>query len=88
MSQTENQDQRVTEIGEKVRAVASQIPFEQRADLIREVIFEVRNALKNEPSIGGAPEGRDWEMDRLARLAQAAEEYYDETLTAKRSRGQ
>jgi len=86
MSETESQQQRVARIIREVREVASQIPFDERAGLIREVAHEVRDAVKFDVTVGGAPEGSQWERDGLAGVETVANDYYNAALKAKHSR--
>lgn len=86
MSTTETPEQTVARIVTEARAVASDLPFDQRAFLIREVVNSVRNAVKFDPTFGGAPEGAEWELDGLAEIGDAAETYYYAALAAKQSR--
>lgn len=86
MSENESQQQRVGRIIREVREVASQIPFDERAGLIREVAHEVRDAVKFDVTVGGAPDGSQWERDGLGEVEAAANDYYHAALKAKRSR--
>lgn len=86
MSNAETPEQIVARIVAETRAVASDLPFEQRAFLLREVVNSVRNAVKFDPTFGGAPEGAEWELDGLAPIGDAAETYYFAALAAKQSR--
>lgn len=56
----------------------------RRALLIREVDHQVREGVMHESTTGDAPEGFTWEVNRLNVLHQAAEDYYDEALSARR----
>ena len=86
MTENESHQQRVARIIREVREVASQIPFDERAGLIREVAHEVRDAVKFDMTVGGAPEGSEWERDGLGKVDAAAEDYYHAALKAKQSR--
>lgn len=86
MSENENPAQTVARLIEEVREVAGRIPFDDRAGLIREVVHCVRDAVKFDPTVGGAPEGRDWELDGLGQVEVAVEDYYHAALTAKKAR--
>jgi hypothetical protein len=86
MSENESPQQIVARIIREAREVASQIPFDERADLVREVTNEVRNAVKFDATVGGAPKGSEWEREGLGQVVAAAEVYYHEALAAKQSR--
>lgn len=86
MSENETPNQTVARIIREVREVASQIPFDERAGLIREVVHAVRDAIKFDPSVGGAPDGRDWELDGVGQVEIAVEEHYFAALKARQGR--
>jgi len=87
MENAENRSETAARIVREAREVASSIPFDERADLIRGVVHSVLEAVKFDPTIGGAPRGAQWEKDGLAKVADAAEDYWHSVLEAKRERG-
>jgi hypothetical protein len=58
----------------------------QRAALIRAVVTGARDGVKFDPTCGGAPQGRDWEMDGVDPIHQPAEDHYLASLSAEQSR--
>lgn len=86
MTTNETPQETVARLASEARQVASQIPFEERAGLVREVAHEVLNAVKFDPTIGGAPEGSEWEREGLGGVVAAAEDYYHAALSAKQAR--
>lgn len=86
MSSAETPDQTAARIVSEARAVASKLPFDERANLLREVSKAVRDAVKFDTTTGGAPQGAEWEKDGLAEVGNAAENYYFEALRERQSR--
>ncbi|MGC5225464.1 hypothetical protein ACPW96_23105 [Micromonospora sp. DT81.3] len=86
MTNAETPDQIAARIIRETRAVASSLPFDERANLLREVTKAVRDAVKFDATLGGAPKGAEWEKDGLASVGNAAEEYYFAALKEKQSR--
>jgi len=74
----------ITNIASQARELAARIPFDDRANILRTVAYEVRQAVKFDPTTGGAPEGREWELEGLGKVCDAAENYYYDALSAKR----
>jgi hypothetical protein len=86
MNKNESAEETVERLGREAREAAGRIPFDQRAALIRAVVNGVRDGVKFDPTLGGAPEGREWEMDRLDAVKKAAEDHYFASLSAKQAR--
>lgn len=76
---------KISFVSRDVRALAAAIPAHDRAKLIREVVFQVREAVKSDSSTEDAPRGRKWELDRLNQLYALANTYWTETLAAPSS---
>jgi hypothetical protein len=68
----------------EARRIAPALPFEERAKLLRGVTHSVRDAVKHDASIGGAPKGRQWEMDELDKIHQVTETYFGLASDEKR----
>jgi len=86
MTNAETPDQIVSRLAREAREVAGMLPFDERAKLLREITNAVRDAVKFDATLGGAPKGREWEMDGLDSVTQATEDYYFATLREKQSR--
>lgn len=86
MSNDESAEQTIARIAGEARAAASQLPHEQRAELIREVVYGVRNAVKEDLTPGGAPGGRESELEGLNPISDAAEKHYEASVKAKQDR--
>ncbi len=56
--------------------MAADLRFDERADLVRELVKAVRDAVKFDLIVGGAPGGQEWELEGLGTVAGAAEDYY------------
>ena len=82
---THNTESEIADIARQARELAARVPFDDRANILRTVAFEVRQAVKHDPTMGGAPEGRDWELEGLGLVCDAAENYFYDALRAKRS---
>ena len=67
-----------------VRSAATQLPFEERAELLLRIAEGLRDVLNEEPTGNGAPDGREWEFEALAPVIHAAQEYTDAAYAAKR----
>ena len=86
MTTTESPQQIAARLAREARIVATDLPFDERADLVRELVKAVRDAVKFDPTIGGAPEGQEWELEGLGSVTHAAEDYFHRALQAKQSR--
>jgi hypothetical protein len=86
MSTNETAEQMIERLGHEARQAAGHIPFDQRAGLIRAVVNGIREGVKFDPTLGGAPEGREWEMDRLDTVYKTVDDHYFACLAAKQSR--
>lgn len=86
MTTPETPEQTAARIVREVYDVASQITFVERALLIREIVKAVGEALESEVTEQGknAPQGRQWELDRLATIGDPSERYYAATLAEQR----
>lgn len=84
MSSPETPDQIVQRVADEARRAAGDLPFDERANLVRSVARAVADAIKFDATFGGAPEGREWEQDRLNAVVDAAEDYWHQCLAAKR----
>jgi hypothetical protein len=85
MTKSQTPEQIIAQVvGYAVQAV-DQLTFDERADMVAKVADGVREALKTERTIG-APEGREWEMERLGEVRDVAQGYADEALTIAQSR--
>lgn len=85
MNNAETPAQAASRIIYEVREVASDLPYDARAKLVREIVKAVRDAVKFDATVGGAPQGRDWELDGLGAVGDAAEDYYHAALREKRA---
>lgn len=86
MTDAETPSQTAARLALEAREVAGSLPFDERANLLRQITKAVRDAVKFDPTLGGAPKGREWEMDGLDPIAQATEDYYFAALREKQSR--
>lgn len=86
MNNSENVEEAVERLGREAREIAGRIPFDERAALIRGVVTGVRDAVKFDATLGGAPEGREWEMNKLNLVQQVVEDCYFDALSAKQAR--
>jgi hypothetical protein len=86
MSPNESAEETVERLGHEAREAAGRVPFEQRAALIRAVVAGVRDGVKFDLTSGGAPEGREWEMDKLDAVLKTVEDYYYASLSTKQAR--
>ncbi|MCB8044102.1 hypothetical protein JM654_07290 [Microbacterium oxydans] len=78
-------DAEIDDLARKARELASRIPFADRANILRTVAYEVRQAVKFDPTTNaGAPQGREWELEGLGKVCDAAENYYFEARTETR----
>jgi len=69
---------------QQTRATAAHLDFHDRADLLRNLVKAIRDAVKFDPLQGGrAPAGHEWELDGMAAVGDAAEGYYDNAVRAK-----
>lgn len=68
------------ELVSQARSAAARASFEERADLLRELVRAVRDAVKFDPLREPAPEGTSWELDQLSEVGNAAEDFYDVVL--------
>ncbi|GAA1166982.1 hypothetical protein [Nesterenkonia sandarakina] len=86
MNNPESAEELIERLGHEARTAATRLAFDQRAELIRAVVSGVRDGVKFDATLGGAPEGREWELERLTPIHTAAEDHYHETLSAKAAR--
>lgn len=88
MTSTETPQQTAERIVREVRAVASQLTYVERAELIRAVVHETRNALNADITSRDvtAPQGREWEFEGLDPIGDAAEEAYYRALKEQQGR--
>lgn len=63
-------------LARKVRMIAADVSHVDRAKIIREVLFQVRQAVKHDCLAAPAPQGREWELERLNEIYAAAEKYW------------
>jgi hypothetical protein len=79
----ETPEQAVARLILEVRAVAPAVSYGVRAFLVREVVKSVRDAVKFDPLVGDmAPAGREWELDGLGGVDDAAKKHYFAALHA------
>lgn len=86
MTDAETPSQAAARLAREAREVAGSLPFDERVNLLRQITKAVRDAVKFDPTLGGAPKGREWEMDGLDPIARATEDYYFAALREKQSR--
>lgn len=80
----ETADAAAVRLVRETREVAGALPFEKRADLLRDVVKAIRDAVKFDPlAQGAAPAGMDWELEGIGVVGDAAENYYYSALNAK-----
>jgi hypothetical protein len=87
MNTIESAEETIERLRLETREAAGRIPFDQRAALIRAVVAGVHDGVKFDLTSGGAPEGRQWEMDQLDVVQKTVEDYFHAALSAKRARG-
>ena len=74
-------------VAKRVRALAVDLPPEDRAKLIREVLFQVREAVKRDLPSQLCPNGKQWELERLNDLYARAERHWMSTLERQEGHG-
>lgn len=85
---TNDVEREIAQLARQARELATRVPFHERANILRAVTYQVREGVKHDPTMGGAPLGRDWELDGLGQVGDAAEAYYFKALMEHRRRAE
>jgi hypothetical protein len=87
MTPEESPQQVAERIVREVRAVASQLSYVERVALLRDAASEIGKALEEDPTshLLNAPQGREWELEGLESVADAASAAYSRAFTEQQS---